>query len=135
MFTDVASVYREPTFIGVFTSFESFIPDMHKRGLIETLFYRSFRLCSNYENFHREIETFKVNIQTQQLSQNFVSQCIKRFLNKLFIKKDLNSMVPTRESFVLPYLGNLSLDLRTRLKQTIGRDLAYCKLKVIFRSK
>ena len=32
---------------------------MHKRGLIETLLHRSFRLCSSYENFHWEIETLK----------------------------------------------------------------------------
>ena len=45
-------------------------------------------------------------------------------------------MVPKRElTFVLPYLGKLSLDLRTRLKRTIERDLPYCKVKVIFRSK
>ena len=43
-----------------------------------------------------------------------MNQCNKKF-NKLFIKKDLNFMVPKREStFVLPYLGQLSLDLRTR---------------------
>ena len=46
--------------------FLSFIPEMYKRGLTETLFHRSFRLCSSYENFHREIETLKsVNIQAQ----------------------------------------------------------------------
>ena len=45
-------------------------------------------------------------------------------------------MVPNRElTFVLLYLGNLSLALRTRLRQTIERDLPYCKLKIIFRSK
>ena len=45
-------------------------------------------------------------------------------------------MVPKRElTFALPYLGKLSLDLRTRLKRTIERDLPYCKVKVIFRSK
>ena len=43
----VTSVYHEPTFSGIFTNFESFIPDMHKRGLIETLHHRSFRLCSS----------------------------------------------------------------------------------------
>ena len=48
----VTLVYRKPTFSGVFTNFESFIPDMHKRGLIETLVHISFRLCSSYENFH-----------------------------------------------------------------------------------
>ena len=45
-------------------------------------------------------------------------------------------MVPKRElTFVLPYLGKLSLDLRTRPRRTIERDLPYCKLKIIFRSK
>ena len=55
----VASVNRKPIFSGVFTNFESFIPDIYKCGLTETLLHRSFRLCSNYENFHREIETLK----------------------------------------------------------------------------
>ena len=45
-------------------------------------------------------------------------------------------MVPKRElTFVLPYLGKLSFDLRTRLRRTIERDLPHCKLKIIFRSK
>ena len=45
-------------------------------------------------------------------------------------------MVPKRElTFVLPYLGKLSLDLKTGLRRTIERDLPYCKQKIIFRSK
>ena len=45
-------------------------------------------------------------------------------------------MVPKRElTFVLPYLGKLSLDLRARLRRTIEKDLSYCKLKIMFRSK
>ena len=45
-------------------------------------------------------------------------------------------MVPKRQlTFVLPYLGKLSFDLRTKLRQNIETDLPYCKLKIIFRSK
>ena len=46
-------------------------------------------------------------------------------------------MFPKKElTFDLPHLlGKLSLDLRTRLKGTIERNLPYCKLKVIFRFK
>ena len=53
----VTSVHNNPTFRGVFTNFESLIPDRHKRGLIEILLHRSFRLCYSHENFHWEIET------------------------------------------------------------------------------
>ena len=45
-------------------------------------------------------------------------------------------MVLKRElTFVLPYLGKLSFDLRTSFRRTIEIDLPYCKLKIIFRSK
>ena len=54
----VTSVYRKPTFTGVLTNFESFIPGMYKSELIEKLSHRSFRLCYNYENFHQKIETY-----------------------------------------------------------------------------
>ena len=102
----LTSVYRKPTFSGVFTNFESFIPEMHKRGLIETLLQRIFRLYSSYGNFHQEIQTLKSIFKHNSYPQNFVNQCIKKFLNKLLIKKDLNFMVPKRKLFlVLPYLG------------------------------
>ena len=114
----VTSVYSKPTFSDVFTNFESFIPHMHNCGLIETLLHRSFRSCSSYENFHREIEILKSIFKHNNYPKNFVNQCVKKFLNKLFIKKDLNFMVPNTDlTFVLPYLGKLSLNLRTRLRR------------------
>ena len=110
--------------------------DIYKRGLIETLLHRSFRLCSNYENFHQEIETLKSILKHNSYPHNLVNHCIKKFLNKLFVQRGLNFMVPKRELIcVLPYLGKASLDLRTRLRLTIERNLPFCKLKIIFRSK
>ena len=93
---------------------------MHNGGLIETLLHRSFRLCCNYANFHREIETLKSILKHNNFRENFGNQCIKKFFKKLFIKKKLNFMIPKRElTFVLPYLGKLLPDLRTRLRQNI----------------
>ena len=51
----LTSVYRKPTFSGVFTNFDSYIPLSYKSGLISSLLYRAFKLCSNFEIFHREI--------------------------------------------------------------------------------
>ena len=84
----------------------------------------------------REIETLKSIFKHNNYPKNFVNQRIKKFSNKLFIKKYLNFMVPKRElTFVLPYLGKLLFDLRTRLRRTTERDLPYFKLKIIFRYK
>ena len=90
----VTSVYRKPRSNGVFTNFESFISDISKRGLIETLLQRSFRLCSSYENFHRETETLKSVLKCNIYPHNFVNHCIKKFLNKLFFQSNLNFTVP-----------------------------------------
>ena len=119
----VTSLYRKPRLNGVFTNFESFISDISKRGLIETLLQRSFRLCSSYENFHRETETLKSLLKCSIYPHNFVNHCIKQFLNKLFSQSDLNFTVPKSEMIcVLPCLGKASLDLRIKIRQTIERN-------------
>ena len=131
----VRSVYRKPTFSGVFVNFKSFIPDIYKHGLNETLLHRSFRSCSNYENFQQEIETLKSILKRSSYPRNLVNHCIKTFLKKLFVQKDPNFTVPKRELIcVLPYLGKASLDLRTKLRRTIERNLPFCKLKIMFRT-
>ena len=48
----MTSVYRKPTFSGVFTNFGSFIPKSSKYNLLFTLLHRVFKLCSNFERFH-----------------------------------------------------------------------------------
>ena len=103
---------------------------MHKRGLIETLPDINFRLCSNYENFHWEIEILKSMFKHNITKTSWVI-VLKSFWMNYLSKKTLISWL----TFVLLYLGKLSLHFRSRLRRTIERDLPYCKLKVIFRSK
>ena len=44
-------------------------------------------------------------------------------------------MIPKRElTFILPHIGKTSLDLRTRLRETIDRTSPYCKMEAVFRS-
>ena len=52
----VTSIYRKPTFSGVFTSYESFIPTYQKRGLLHTLLHRSFSICCDFKTFHFEFD-------------------------------------------------------------------------------
>ena len=39
----LTSVYQKPTFSGVFTNFDSYIPLLYKSGLISSLLYRAFK--------------------------------------------------------------------------------------------
>ena len=81
------SVYRKPSFSAVFTSFESFVPNSYKYALIFTLLQRAFKLFSNFELFHQEIENLKNIFGKNGCPVNFSDFCIKKYLNNLYIKK------------------------------------------------
>ena len=53
------SVYRKPTFSGVFTNSKSFIPTVYKFGLVYILLHRYCNITSSYEKFHNEINALK----------------------------------------------------------------------------
>ena len=42
----VTTIYRKPTFSGIYTNFTSFMPRKYKYGLILTLLFRSFTFLS-----------------------------------------------------------------------------------------
>ena len=108
----VTSVYRKPTFSGVFTNYESFIPMYQKRGLLHTLLHRSFSICCDFETFHFEIDHLKTILIKNNYPLNFIDSCIKLFLNKLYTPKVMVPNVPKRNVFVkLPFLGSTSFQI------------------------
>ena len=83
----VTSVYRKPTFSGVLTKFESFIPTYQKRGLLHTLLHRRFSICCDFKTFHFEIDHLKTILIKNNYLLNFIDSCINSFLNKLYTRK------------------------------------------------
>ena len=60
------SVYRKPTFSGVFTHYECYINQSYKKSLIFTLLSRVFHLCSvcsDYTIFHLEAAKLREILQ------------------------------------------------------------------------
>ena len=43
----VTTVYRKPAFSGALNHFENFLPKVYKFGMIYTLAYRCFKVCSD----------------------------------------------------------------------------------------
>ena len=50
----VTSIFRKATFSGVFTNY-----DTYRIGLIHTLLFWFFKICSSMENFHIEVELLR----------------------------------------------------------------------------
>ena len=49
------SLYCKDTFSGVYTNFKSFLAKSYKFGLVFTLIYRSYVICSSFADFHFEV--------------------------------------------------------------------------------
>ena len=99
------------------------------------MLFRTFSIVSDFSRFHTEILHLKEILRKNAFPIKLVDNCIKNFLNKIFLNTHVILTVKKKELFiVLPYLGNLSLALRTRLQNSINKNLPFCKIKVIFMS-
>ena len=130
----LTSVYRKPTFSGLYSHYESFMPRTYKAGLIYTLLHRAFTLCSTWEKFHEEVCTLRQTFLKNAYPGFFIDKCIKIFLDKVFVTKKVFLTVPQKELRIcLPYLGKQSLELKSRVQKFVNRYFPQCKIQVIFK--
>ena len=80
------SVYRKPSSSGVFTNFGSFISKSYNYNLLFILLHRAFKLWSDFEHFCQKIDKLKTIYRYPKSSVGF---SVKRYLDKVFIKKEL----------------------------------------------
>ena len=132
----ITSLYRKPTFSGVYTHFDIFLPDTYKIGMIYTLANRCFRICSSWSMFHQQLILLRGIFKKNGYPENFIDRCFKLFLDWVYILKEKVSTVEKKPlRLVLPYLGNISLQTRIKLQESIKGVLNCCKLQIIFKSQ
>ena len=113
------SVYRKPTFSGIYTHFDSFLTSSNKIGLLHTLLYRCFRICSDWTKFHLELVKLIDVFKNNGYPENFINNCFKVFLDNKYRVRAKVITVPKKILFlVLSYLGPLSLQTRTKLRKS-----------------
>ena len=87
----VTTVYRKPTFSGVYTHFESFLPTIYKLGMIYTLAYRCLKIYSDWSKFHGELSFLKQVFLKTGYPLSFIDNFPVNF--KLFLKAKGNSQM------------------------------------------
>ena len=130
------SIYTKPTFSGVFTPFDSFIPGSYKHGLVNTLIFRCFKISSSYEKIHNEIVSLKDILTHNSHPKNFIDNLIKKIFDKVYVSKKVYQTAEKNFLFiVLPFLGRLSFETRNRLCSCIKSQLPFCPVKLAYQSK
>ena len=122
------NVYREKAF--------SFIPETYKIGLIKSLLFWCFSLCSDFIKSHHEIDKLKSILYKNSYARDLVDRCIKEFLDKILAPKSVVSTVPRKNLVIgLPYLGTFSLQISTRINRIMKNKLPYCNIRFVFQTK
>ena len=130
------SLYCKKTFSGVYLNFNSFLPMDYKKGLINNLLFRAYNICADYVTLHNEIEFLKSIWQRNSFPLFFIDNCIKKILDKLFIKRNISSEVSKkRQVFIcLEFLGKISLQSKKQLAVIFRTCQKNVKLNAVFRS-
>ena len=108
----------------------------YKKGLIHTLSFRACNICADYVTLHTETEFLKSIWKRNSFPLFFIVKCIKRFLDKLFIKRNISGTVSKKkEVFIcLEFLGKMSLQNKKQLIEIVQACQKNIKLNVVFRS-
>ena len=91
-----------------------------------------FSIVSDFSGFHSEVCHLKELSKRNAFPIKLICSCIKKFLSKRLTEKPVTLTADKKDLVVvLPFLGKLSLDLRTRLKNSISKNLPFCKVELI----
>ena len=130
-----SSVHRKDTFSGVYTNYRSFMPETYKKGLVSTLLYRAFMICSSFQSLHQEIERLKNIFSKNGYPSKLFDKCIFNFFNKQYEKRPAVHTVPKKEMLlVLPFLGTNSWKTKNELIRSFRKILPFCNLKIVYKT-
>ena len=63
------TIYGGPTVSGIFSNFENFLPSVYKFGMVYTLVFGCYGICSDWTHFLKGI--FRKNVYLE----NFIYEC------------------------------------------------------------
>ena len=128
--TFTTSVYRKPTFSGIYTYFDSFLPSTYKFGSVYTLVYNCLPISSSCTKFHIELICLKEIFLKNGCPEDFINKCFKKSMDNILVVKETNLTVKKKTFvLVLPYLGLISLQTRTKLKKSLKNILIVVNCK------
>ena len=129
-----SSVYRKPTFTGIYSHFDSHLPLTYKRGLIMTLLFRIFHICSNFKLIIEEVNKLKIIMSKNGYPLSFTDKCIKIFFDKIYTVKPTHSTVEKKQLWLtLPFLGKDSLLTKNKIKTLFNKCLPFANVRIIFK--
>ena len=134
----ITSVYRKPTFSGQGISFFSFTPFLFKLNAIKTLVFRSYSICSNYHDMHKEFNFLKDFFVSNGFPANLILSVIKHFLDRRINNTTITTTTTVPDEATehikyisLPFFGPQSEKLKNEILSLFNKYCSHFTIKVI----
>ena len=130
------SIYRKPTFTGLYTNFASFIPEKFKHNIVRNLCDRICRLSSSFDAVHAELEKIKslllLNGYPLRLIQSKINEVITQLVSSS-TKPIVHTCAKKEIYLTLPFTGKHSLSVRNKVRKFFQHNYPQINLKVILK--
>ena len=124
------SVYRKPTFTGLYTRWDSYCPTSRKIALIRSITQRAKKICSP-QYLDDEAEKLQAIFWKNGYPEPIVSRVIKQTLNHQ--AEAPNEMKKPEKVFIrLPWLGPASSAFENRIRRVTNATIPSCKPVCVF---
>ena len=130
------TVYRKPTFTGLYLRWDSFVPKQYKKGLVKCLINRAWHICSCLDSFYQEASYIKSILTSNGYPQNFTQNLINRFIKSKFADKQKDKVYGPEKKPIylyLPYCGANSLKIGRQLQRIYTKVAPWTRLILFFK--
>ena len=129
----LTSVYRKPTFSGLYTRWSSFCPKQRKISLIKTLTHRALMICSK-SKLDSELEKLTKIFLENGYPEDVISVNIKEKIANF--SADIKFGPQKCPVYLkLPWIGNSSLRFESQIKQAITNCFFAVNPRVVYSTK
>ena len=120
------SVYTKPTNPGECLNYDSSCPERYKVSVVNSLLYRSYKLCSSWDSFHCEVLRVKQLLTNNNFPMSVIDKSINKFLNKIM---NNNNSVTNVNSIKFYFHNQMSANYKqdeSQLKSIISKNILPC---------
>jgi hypothetical protein len=121
------TIYRKPTFTGLMTKWDSFVPMNYKKASIDSMIRRALSICSTYASLVAEFDEIRRVSQANDYPISFIDTHIGMGLSRYMAKKN---ETPTpkpigcdkkRMYVEIPYVGRTTESMKKKFSHLSGK--------------
>ena len=133
-FAFVTSIYRKPTFTGLYLSWDAFAPKSRKVNLIKYLTFRALKICSDnriQSEFEEIKNLFSGNGYPGEVIVDTMNKTVDKFKNNIVLFGPPKCPVYVR----LPWIGSPCLLIADKVSSSVTRCFKAALVRTIFTTR